>query len=379
MSKLLLAFSVAALLYGDCAFGMDNKDELYENPWEDVPSESQNEKKPNYQSKDELLKLQREKIAKYESTLQKLTQELKEEREKNRLTEEKIEKLMKILENNDALKKELYALEAPAKDAIISNPDQSLFNAVASGNLSDVKKLINKRTDINAKNPEGATPLYIAARNGYENIVKYLVEHNAKIDEGLNDKTTPLYIATRNGYENIVKYLVEHNANINKESNMGITPLAIAAYKKHETLVKHLIEHKAEINKGVKSPLHIASQNGDKKMVQYLLEHGANIEKENEEGATPLWIAAQKGHLNIVKYLANQGADINKENKHGIDPLSIAKSELQQSHDSKQYQKIISYLESKKNTNSTTLDSQNIEEKLITAIIPISKYEYIKI
>lgn len=36
MSKLLLAFSVSALLSGDCAFGMDyDENELYENPWKD--------------------------------------------------------------------------------------------------------------------------------------------------------------------------------------------------------------------------------------------------------------------------------------------------------------------------------------------------------
>ena len=47
MSKLLSAFSVAALFYGDCVFGMDyDENELYENPEKDMKSESGDKQKP---------------------------------------------------------------------------------------------------------------------------------------------------------------------------------------------------------------------------------------------------------------------------------------------------------------------------------------------
>ncbi len=98
MSKLLLAFSVAALFYGDCAFGMDNKDELYENPWKESNSdplkekvdkndEKLAEKNLSTQKLKELLNIEREKVKKYEQALQKSQQLLAEEREKNRQSE----------------------------------------------------------------------------------------------------------------------------------------------------------------------------------------------------------------------------------------------------------------------------------------------------
>lgn len=79
--KIIYLCSVISLLCGNSAFGMNYNEN---DPWKEVPSESQNEKKLKDQSKDELLELQREKITKYESALQKLNQQLKEEREKKR-------------------------------------------------------------------------------------------------------------------------------------------------------------------------------------------------------------------------------------------------------------------------------------------------------
>lgn len=95
MSKLLLAFSVSALLSGDCAFGMDyDENELYENPQKDSNLDLLKEKVDKNDKKSaerklftqklrELLNLEREKVNKYKQALQKSQQLLAEEREKN--------------------------------------------------------------------------------------------------------------------------------------------------------------------------------------------------------------------------------------------------------------------------------------------------------
>ena len=71
--------------------------------------------------------------------------------------------------------------------------------------------------DINKGNSNGATPLYIACKNGYIEVVKYLVEHGVDINKKDINGATTLYIAYENGHIEVVKYLVEQGADINRE------------------------------------------------------------------------------------------------------------------------------------------------------------------
>ena len=51
----------------------------------------------------------------------------------------------------------------------------------------------------------GATPLYIAAQNGYLDVVHHLVEVGADKDQAQNRGATPLHIATQNGHLHVVR------------------------------------------------------------------------------------------------------------------------------------------------------------------------------
>lgn len=332
MSKFLLAFPIAALLYGNCVCGMDSDEsELYENPWNNTDIEN-NKKFETQTNKRKLTPLPKnlsyenpassldqqqneiryyalsEQLAEYKRVLQKLGEQLKKEIEKNKLYETRIqnqqaqiEELLKILKADNKVKSKLYTIEETQENVenMSFNPKQkeSLLEAIASNNLSKVKYVTKNGANVNEQYKDGSNPLLQAVSQGNLDIVTHLVEQGAEINEGTSNGITPLYTASRNGYENIVKYLVEHGADINKGMDNKTTPL------------------------------YIASRNGHENIVKYLVENGADINKENSEGITPLSIAKYKNHKNIVEYLEKCNADaISKENKNEITHLPATKS-----------------------------------------------------
>lgn len=59
-------------------------------------------------------------------------------------------------------------------------PTQSLRQAAAKGDIKQVKSLISKGADVNAKSKWGRTPLRIATNRGHTEIVDLLRKHGAK-------------------------------------------------------------------------------------------------------------------------------------------------------------------------------------------------------
>ena len=314
MNKLLLICSVAALLYGDFAFGMDyDESELYENPWYDSnldplkektdKEDTSSENPVSMQKLKELLNLEREKVKKYEKALQRSQQLLAEEREKNRQSEtqgqrvqteesdqllndfnsklnlnsaetdkessEKSTSGLQSQQTNSSNTKEFKFKNFDIHKIAPKQPQDQLFEAIKKGNLSDVINAIKNGANINGQDKNGNTPLDKASQNGHFEIVRFLVENGADIH-----KRDVLYPAAYKGDENIVKYLVEHGADVSKSN-----ALYAAVSNDHENVVKYLIEHGADINKTDKfgwTPLLLAMTKGHGNIVKYLVEHGAN-------------------------------------------------------------------------------------------------------
>jgi len=80
-------------------------------------------------------------------------------------------------------------------------PMIELHLAAVSGDLEEVRELLEKGADVNAKDEEGRTPLHWAAGNGYVEVARLLIEHGADVNA--------------------------------KESRYGDTPLDLAAYQGH--------------------------------------------------------------------------------------------------------------------------------------------------
>ena len=173
--------------------------------------------------------------------------------------------------------------------------------------------LLNKETDINARNIHGQTPLYTAAQEGYVEMVNLLIDKGADIDASNSMGNSPFYAATEQGHVEVVNLLIDKGVNINAMNNMGNYPLHCAVEKGHLDVVNRLIDKGADINamnNMGNSPLHCAAFGGQLKVVKFLIANKADIHITNEEGETALYSAVEAGDRDIVSLLLDQGADI---------------------------------------------------------------------
>lgn len=80
-----------------------------------------------------------------------------------------------------------------------SERNSPLHSAVNENNIVNVRKLIEKGVDLNAKNFFGRTPLALACQQGFENIVKLLIESGADIEAKDNYDKNCILFAAHNG------------------------------------------------------------------------------------------------------------------------------------------------------------------------------------
>ena len=199
----------------------------------------------------------------------------------------------------------------------------SLFDAVATGDLAEVKRLVvDCGVDPNVREDDiGLTPLHAAAMYGYSEIVEFLLEHG--VDPNIRDKkdgATPLHYAAAYGNSKVVEVLLEHGADPNiRDKKYGITPLHFAAVSDYPKIIEVL--HKKGLSDYDDTPLQAAEFNYPE-VVKLLLEHGANPNiQENKYGWTPLHYAVKSCHVDVARVLLDHGADLTIRNNEGRTPL----------------------------------------------------------
>lgn len=90
--------------------------------------------------------------------------------------------------------------------------NDKLYNAVAIGDIKEVKRLIKAGADPNIVDEYATTPLYVSAMLGYIKIVTILLEARADVNHPDYKGRTPLDVATFEGNTEIVNLLKEHGA-----------------------------------------------------------------------------------------------------------------------------------------------------------------------
>lgn len=106
-----------------------------------------------------------------------------------------------------------------------------------------MKKLIERKVDINALNPEtGTSPLMLAAALGYHNMCNILIDSGAEINASDHNGNTPLHLAAQ-GYGDqlpILETLMQHGADVNKTNEEGFTAAMIAKRMENDACFKAL-------------------------------------------------------------------------------------------------------------------------------------------
>jgi hypothetical protein len=118
-----------------------------------------------------------------------------------------------------------------------------LHKATESGDIEEVRLLLENGADITAPDDQGWTPLHIASRYGHTNIVCLLLQRKAEINPTDNRDRTPLHLTAEHGCSQEARLLLEHGAEVEHQDVRGETALICAAQKGHELTVRYLLQH----------------------------------------------------------------------------------------------------------------------------------------
>jgi ankyrin repeat protein len=106
-----------------------------------------------------------------------------------------------------------------------------------------------KKLDIDARGREGGeTALYDAIATGNESLVRRLIERGADVNLRSRKNGSPLGMAVAKENEEMVRLLIEDGADVNATGGWYGTPLIAAAYKGNLKLVDLLLAHGADVN-----------------------------------------------------------------------------------------------------------------------------------
>ncbi|CAJ0938513.1 unnamed protein product [Ranitomeya imitator] len=203
----------------------------------------------------------------------------------------------------------------------------AMFKAVKLNLFGIIKALIDKGTDVNARNDIQYTPLLLAAELGKPEAAQALIEKGAHIEDRTPNLSTALHLSVQGGDVSTMKLLLRKGINVNITGPGDQTPLHVAAYHNRPDLCDILLSASANVNAVTKeavTPLHLASQRNNVDVAQNLIEHKANVNAKDKQARTPLHMAAEVGGLALVQLLLNNKADPNISDKEKKSPLHIA-------------------------------------------------------
>lgn len=145
-----------------------------------------------------------------------------------------------------ALQKEIDIMKKVDKEIITSEYiSEALTISIYTNNIEIITYLLSlEKTNINEKNANGYTPLYLAfALNKFEMVELLLTHESINVNEKDAIGNTPLHQANNYNYFPIVELLLSHkDINIHKKNSHNDTPLDLATNKPE--IVKLLNDYK---------------------------------------------------------------------------------------------------------------------------------------
>ena len=178
-------------------------------------------------------------------------------------------------------------------------------------------------SNINAQNDEGNTPLHLAV--GLEvnaDVFRYLLENGAGIDNRNFAGETPLHLAVRRELLPLTDAFLKRGGDFYIENNLGETPLSLAFGKGALFTESFLIPEVLEkTDKLQYTPLFHGVLWEMSDIVRVIIDKGADFNRKSLIGSTPLHEAVKTGNLEVTGILLRAGADVNSTDNQGNTPL----------------------------------------------------------
>jgi hypothetical protein len=118
-----------------------------------------------------------------------------------------------------------------------------LLQVAESGDLDELRRLLPRVGDVNARNRHGTTALMKAAFFGHEPVVRALLEHGADPNVARNDRFTALALAAFFGHGESVKTLIEFGAKTEVVTRAGASARTWAKVRTFDEVARCLETH----------------------------------------------------------------------------------------------------------------------------------------
>lgn len=228
--------------------------------------------------------------------------------------------------NNSNLSKIQYIVSF-MDDVNTRNRDgnSALFITILKNRQKVGEILLSKNADIFSTNINNNSPLRLALKHG-GTIQDWLITSNT-INATDGSGNTPLHYATEWQYKDAIISLLSKGANVNAKNANGEIPLFNAVKTNNPDIIKLIIDGGASVNTRDNlgsTLLHMAVRWDALSSIQTLIEQGININAQNSAGKSPLAEASLAGKSNVAEYLIKQGADINSCDTNGVTILMDA-------------------------------------------------------
>ena len=200
---------------------------------------------------------------------------------------------------------------------------QTTHSLAAEGNIRAFRKIAKSQGNpgLEEVDPDGGTPLYLAAANGHEELVKLLLSHNVSVNTATNDGQTPLHGAALAGQLGIFKLLVEKGSDINaKQSELSVLDI-VTLYRNHDC-----IDYLRSV--GARSfsdkSIFAAAAAGDLEAVSRFLRAGANPNSVLGDDLPLIALPVISGHEEMLELLLANGANLDALVGEGLTLLDVA-------------------------------------------------------
>ncbi|MDA3957517.1 ankyrin repeat domain-containing protein [Oceanispirochaeta sp.] len=179
------------------------------------------------------------------------------------------------------------------------------------------------KTNINAKDNEGNTPLHLAVMmQASPDVFRFLLENGAGIDNRNFYGETPLHLAVEKELLLLTEAFLKQGGDFYIENNSGETALSLAFEKGPDFVDSFLIDSVLEKKDNLEyTPLFHAVLWEKPDVVRVIIDKGADINRKSLIGTTPLHEAVKTGSLEISGVLLRAGADVNSTDFQGNTPL----------------------------------------------------------
>jgi ankyrin repeat protein len=265
-----------------------------------------------------------------------------------------------------------------------SEDQKRLISAARSGDVVELRALIDQGFDVDCELKYGATALMLAAARGQEEVVRVLIAAGAKVNRRNRFGASALLEASEKSHIEVAKLLVRAGAEINLPHSNGNTAIFAATVRRDLKMIKTLLElgadpdvvnfdgwsakrwaeaetdlniqavfgmRKGEVdtmNTRVQERLELekpakplesggaaegafwtvfmrAAAAGDTDTVRRLALDGVEVNGQSPNGTTALMAAAKNGHVETAFELVDLGADISMTDADGISAIEWAK------------------------------------------------------